>query len=128
MALFFELYANSTPPSSSSALEALVFLASLRRSLFSSEEERQGFLDRLIRGTLEILRTQQGLTHHANYHEMCRLLARLKANYQLSELVASDCYAEWIAIIATFTIDSFNHWQWAANSVYQLAENAVCPV
>ena len=34
-----------------------------------------------------------------------------QANYQLSELVASDCYAEWIAIVATFTIDSFNHWQ-----------------
>ena len=65
---------------------------------------------------------------HANYHEMCRLLARLKANYQLSELVASDSYREWISIVATFTIDSFNHWQWAANSVYQLVENAVCPV
>ena len=50
----------------------------------------------------------------------CRLLARLKANYQLSELVASDGYAEWISIVATFTIDSFNHWQWAANSVYYL--------
>lgn len=120
MALFFELYAASAPPSSSLALECLVFLASLRRSLFSSEEERQSFLNRLVRGTLDILRSQQGLTHHANYHEMCRLLARLKANYQLSELVASDAYAEWISIVATFTIDSFNHWQWAANSVYYL--------
>ena len=124
---------------------------------------------RLMRGSLQILTQQQGLTQHANYHEICRLLARLKANnilyiyidvcmctssyisihvfvhaqanyqlselvdththtyiyiyvypcvfvyaqanYQLSELVASDCYAEWIAIVATFTIDSFNHWQ-----------------
>ena len=57
---------------SSLALECLVFLASLRRSLFSSEEERQSFLNRLVRGTLDILRSQQGLTHHANYHEMCR--------------------------------------------------------
>jgi len=41
-------------------------------------------------------------------------------NEQLSELVASDGYAEWISIVATFTIDSFHHWQWAANSVYYL--------
>ena len=41
MSLFFELYTASAPPSSSSALESLVLLASLRRSLFSSEDERQ---------------------------------------------------------------------------------------
>jgi len=35
------------PPSSSLALECLVFLASLRRSLFSSEEERHGQSGRL---------------------------------------------------------------------------------
>ena len=69
---------------------------------------------------MQILQQQQGLTQHANYHEICRLLARLKANYQLSELVASEAYGEWISIVATFTIDSFNHWQWAANSVYYL--------
>ena len=28
-----------------------------------------------------------GLTAHANYHEFCKLLGRLKTNYQLSELV-----------------------------------------
>eukprot|EP00967_Tisochrysis_lutea_P133037 scaffold232893_cov30-Tisochrysis_lutea.AAC.3 len=32
----------------------------------------------------------------------------------------ADCYREWISLVATFTIDSFKHWQWAANSVYYL--------
>ena len=72
MSLFFELYTASAPPSSSSALESLVLLASLRRSLFSSEDERQSFLNRLMRGSLQILQQQQGLTQHANYHEICR--------------------------------------------------------
>jgi hypothetical protein len=32
----------------------------------------------------------QGLSeHHDNYHEFCRLLGRLKSNYQLSELVST---------------------------------------
>lgn len=32
----------------------------------------------------------QGLGEHSNYHEFCRLLGRLKTNYQLSELVRLD--------------------------------------
>jgi hypothetical protein len=39
----------------------------------------------------DILRAQAGLAeHHDNYHEFCRLLGRLKTNYQLSELVSVD--------------------------------------
>jgi len=64
-----------------------VRLASVRRSLFTNETERAKFLNHLAGGTLELLRTQQGLADHANYHEFCRLLGRLKTNYQLSELV-----------------------------------------
>jgi hypothetical protein len=55
--------------------------------LFISDTERSRFLNHLVKGTREILRTQQGLALHANYHEFCRLLGRLKTNYQLAELV-----------------------------------------
>jgi exportin-7 len=64
-----------------------VRLASVRRSLFAGEAERAKFLNQLAAGTRDILRTQRGLGEHANYHEFCRLLGRLKTNYQLSELV-----------------------------------------
>ncbi len=65
-----------------------VRLASVRRSLFSSESERAKFLNRLVNGTREMMASQQGLAHHENYHELCRLLGRLKSNYQLNELVS----------------------------------------
>lgn len=120
MELFFEIYSTSQPPRSSTALECLVQLASLRRSLFSSEAQRGLFLNRLLGGVLKVLQTQVGLRQHENYHELCRLLARLKANYQLGELVVADQYDEWIELVAAFTIDSFQHWQWASNSVYYL--------
>ena len=32
-----------------------------------------------------------------------------QANFQLSEVVQCDNYPEWIAIVATFTVDSFKH-------------------
>jgi hypothetical protein len=39
----------------------------------------------------DILLSGTGLAqHHDNYHEFCKLLGRLKTNYQLSELVSID--------------------------------------
>lgn len=65
----------------------------MRRSLFSSEAERAKFLNRLVTGTRDVLASERGLSEHANYHEFCRLLGRLKTNYQLSELVrACVCF------------------------------------
>ena len=48
----------------------------------------------------------QGLSDPANYHEFCRLLARLKSNYQLGELVKVDNYPQVIKLIAEFTVTS----------------------
>lgn len=118
--IFFEYYHNSQPPLSSKCLECLVRMASVRRSLFSSEVERVAFLGHLIRGTKQILSSQHGLQHHSNYHEFCRLLGRLKTNYQLSELVGLESYSDWIGLVADFTIESLKSWQWASGSVFYL--------
>lgn len=152
--------AVSGPPLSSSALECLVRLASVRRSLFATESERSNFLNRLVRaavaagrgwggaragrpalprktarllalpgqqwarpaplpcvqvgGTRDIMAKGTGLNQHANYHELCRLLGRLKTNFQLTELVAVEQYEGWIQLVADLTITSLHSWQWAA--------------
>lgn len=67
-----------------------------------------------------ILENSQGLSDPDNYHEFCRLLARLKTNYQLSELVVVECYSEVIQLIAKFTIQSLQMWQFAPNSIHYL--------
>ena len=40
------------------------------------------------------------------YHEFCRLLVRLKSNYQLGELMKLDDYSHFLELIAKFTITS----------------------
>ncbi|GFP93940.1 Ran-binding protein 17 [Phtheirospermum japonicum] len=80
--IFFDYYALTKPPISKESLECLVRLASVRRSLFTSDATRSKFLDHLMSGTKEILRTGQGLADHDNYHEFCRLLGRFRINYQ----------------------------------------------
>ena len=85
--LFFDLYHGLPDTSLSSlALSCLVQIASVRRSLFNNTE-RAKFLNGLVAGVKDILLNPRKLTDPSNYHEFCRLLARLKSNYQLGELV-----------------------------------------
>ena len=92
--LFPALPATLSPLS----LSCLVQIASVRRSLFNNSE-RGKFLNQLVAGVRDILQNPSGLTDPNNYHEFCRLLARLKSNYQLGELVMVDQYPESIQVI-----------------------------
>ncbi|KAL3829837.1 hypothetical protein ACJIZ3_018639 [Penstemon smallii] len=118
--IFFEYYALTKPPISKESLECLVRLASVRRSLFTNDAARSKYLDHLMSGTKEILRTGQGIADHDNYHEFCRLLGRFRINYQLSELVNMEGYVDWIRLVAEFTSKSLLSWKWASSSVYYL--------
>ncbi|XP_040377848.1 exportin-7-A isoform X2 [Oryza brachyantha] len=118
--IFFDYYKVNDTRVSKEALECLVRLASVRRSIFVEDPSRTQFLSHLMSGTKEILQTGQGLADHGNYHEFCRLLGRFKVNFQLSELLSIEFYGEWIGLVAEFTTKSLLSWQWASNSVYYL--------
>ena len=120
MELLFDFYLLSEPPRSNLALQALVQLSSIRRSLFSSEKERTMFLQALMTGIRSIIQSQKGLEHIDNYHEFCRLLGRLKASYQLSELVKTVGFVEWLELAGNFTIKSLQNWQYSMNSIHYL--------
>ncbi|GMH42848.1 hypothetical protein BSKO_10767 [Bryopsis sp. KO-2023] len=118
--IFHKYYISTTPPLSNMAMECLVRLASVRRSIFQVEAERLKFLDRMLASTTDVLRTQSGLNEIQNYNEFCKLLGRLKANFNLPDLVCSDKYPDWIDLLAHFTRESLTQWRWAGGSVYYL--------
>lgn len=120
MTLLFDVYGAMPPAIGARTLESLMLLACVRRSLFSPDKERTRFLGQLIKGITIILSNQTGLADHQNYHEFCRLLGRLKSNYQLTELIYTDGYKEWMDLVADFTVKSLQQWQWSANSVTYL--------
>ncbi|XP_070139105.1 ran-binding protein 16 isoform X2 [Drosophila bipectinata] len=117
--LFFDLYHILPNGLSSYSISCLVQMTSVRRSLFSNSE-RTKFLTNLVEGVKNILTNLHGLNDPENYHEFCRLLARLKSNYQLGELIAVPCYPEAIELIAKFTVQSLHLWLFAPNSVHYL--------
>jgi len=117
--LFFNLY-NKLPQSLTSVvIPCLVQIVSIRRSLFNNAE-RSKFLNDVIKGIKEMLEFSQKLAEESAFHEFCRMLARLKANYQLSELVKVPCYRESIELIAKFTVSSLRHYHFSQNSIHYL--------
>ncbi len=119
--LFFTFYDQcQEPQDSSNAIKCLIQLSSVRRSLFSGEKERSDFLNCLMDGIYKIMSTKHRLEEEENYHEFCRLLGRLKASYQLSEMVKVPHFTQWLQKAGEFTLLSFQGWQNSMNSIHYL--------
>jgi len=117
--LFFNLYKILPANLSALVISCLVQIVSIRRSLFNNVE-RSKFLNDVMKGIKEMLETSQKLVDEVAFHEFCRMLARLKSNYQLSELVKIVLYADCMRLIASFTINSLRHCHFSQNSVHYL--------
>jgi len=124
MPMLFELYMSDRiePPQGMLVLESLVLYASARRSIFRDDAARGAFLHQLMAGIAQILAAgSRGWKDDENcYHQLCRLLGKLKANYQLSELVRTEGYAKWVDLCFHFTKDSFERLDRNANSSHYL--------
>ncbi|THF95588.1 hypothetical protein TEA_003719 [Camellia sinensis var. sinensis] len=141
--IFFDYYAITKPLLSREALECLVRLASVRRSLFTNDTTRLKYLAHLMTGTKEIMETGKGghdlavnfKSHQSKTPCDCKadkmshllwlddlLVARGSCDYeiQLSELVNMEGYSSWISLVTEFTLKSLQSWQWASSSVYYL--------
>eukprot|EP00668_Euglena_longa_P031811 GGOE01041069.1.p1 GENE.GGOE01041069.1~~GGOE01041069.1.p1 ORF type:complete len:1066 (-),score=423.60 GGOE01041069.1:257-3454(-) len=114
--LFWDLYALLPCPRSTECLKCIVQFVSVRRSIFLTDEERRTWLGYVLVGMLAVLKGKVGLDKEDNYQEFCRLLSRIKPNYQLSELVNVEAYTEWIDLCAQFTTNSFVNWQATHNA------------
>lgn len=120
MKLFFEIYSSHPLPASKLALQGLVLMSSIRRSVFTNDKERSAFLECLMMNIERIMTTRVGLQEPENYHEFCRLLGRLKTCYQLSELVKISNFKSFLELAGNFTIMSFQSWQHSMNSIHYL--------
>ncbi len=120
MQLMTKLYLESEPAEACLAMELLMLWSSCRRSLFVREEDRKAFLSELLDAILMVLKTQKGLNHEENYHAFCRLLGRVKNNFQLTELLQARQWAEFALQVTNFTVQSFSQWKWSKNSTHYL--------
>lgn len=119
--VFFDLFNIADADWSALCLEILVQLSACRHSLFSNKEARLRFVERMCLGSTRILKVRHEALKDAEcYHQFCRLLSRMKASYQLEDLLSTNNYEEWVRLVAMFTFESFKQWEWASQSVEYL--------
>jgi hypothetical protein len=99
-------------------LNAFSCLASLRKSLFTNEDSRLGFMSILMQRQGAMIekfgtKTQQGYTASTEpsllensrlFHEFTRFLGRFKYNFTLNDCVRSPNFEAWLHTLFTFTI------------------------
>uniref|UniRef100_A0A914LV60 Exportin-7/Ran-binding protein 17 TPR repeats domain-containing protein n=1 Tax=Meloidogyne incognita TaxID=6306 RepID=A0A914LV60_MELIC len=104
--MFFDLYFVLPEQIISKAFLTLVQLVSIRRLLFDGVD-RLKFLDSFICGLKRVLESPQKLSYPDNFHQFCRILSRLKANYQVSELVkCGNQFNNLLELLTVFTQQS----------------------
>uniref|UniRef100_A0A3B0MVH8 RAN-binding protein, putative n=1 Tax=Theileria annulata TaxID=5874 RepID=A0A3B0MVH8_THEAN len=101
-------------------LKCLVVLAALRKSFFNNENEALGHINCFMLGSLEIIRTKMGLSDDDCYHELCRLLGKINASNQLSQLLQSNVFPIWSEQIHAFTMEALANWAHLTNSKHYL--------
>lgn len=88
--------------------------------LFESTD-RQKYLEQIADGLKKVLESAQKLTYPDNFHHFCRIISRVKANYQVSELVKCEHFPRLLELLTEFTLQSLplSH-MFTQNSVYYL--------
>lgn len=115
---FIKWYDKGLPGTMTSPLMTCIAqIASIRRTVFSANE-RTDHIQRLVSGMIVILENPSPLNDADTYHEFCRFLNRIKASYQLNELVNIAEYKKWMECIIKFTINSVSNGSVSANSLY----------
>uniref|UniRef100_A0A8R1HPD2 Exportin-7/Ran-binding protein 17 TPR repeats domain-containing protein n=1 Tax=Caenorhabditis japonica TaxID=281687 RepID=A0A8R1HPD2_CAEJA len=117
--LMFKLLEKLPQESSEKVMTIIAQLASIRRTLFNGTE-RQAYVQKLVEGVVSVIMNPEKLSDQAAFHEFCRLIARLKTNYQLCELIAVPCYSHMLRLLAEFTVQSLRMMEFSANSTYFL--------
>ena len=112
--VLWECFRSSNPPVSVLAMECLSQAASIRRSIFSTEDSRHAYVRRMMQEIILILTTDVGqrkLQDVGNFHEFCRMLSRFNNTFQLTEICERKEFEQWISVISEFTSRGFHSWK-----------------
>ncbi|KAF9428812.1 Exportin 7 [Podila epigama] len=116
----WQCFQTSGYPVSVRAMECLSQAASIRRSIFSTEDARNVYIQRMMQEIIVILTTdmgQQKLQDASNFHQFCRMLSCFNNTFQLTEICERKEFERWISAIGEFTSRGFHAWKWSPNSV-----------
>lgn len=116
--LFTGLGDNASVGVREALLRCINCLCCIRRSFFQNDEERRRWLGLVLQGTLHVMsKTSSWLQEPRLCAEFCRLLCRIKPNFQLNELLEDPNYERWLTMVTDFTCSAFLNWPYTASSL-----------
>eukprot|EP01105_Mastigella_eilhardi_P003561 TRINITY_DN145_c1_g2_i1.p1 TRINITY_DN145_c1_g2~~TRINITY_DN145_c1_g2_i1.p1 ORF type:complete len:1107 (+),score=313.50 TRINITY_DN145_c1_g2_i1:197-3517(+) len=120
--LFFQLYALcQVPPNSVTAMECILQLVSVKRSIFSCESSLVSFYNTAISSLTNVMTSRTGLSVQENHHTFCRVLAQFKSASQITLMsLLPEVWPAFVSALVTFTVNSIKAWQWSPNSVHYI--------
>ena len=96
-------------------------IASVRRSIFQSEETRTTFLQRMLANSSTTIRNGLGMDESENFHHMARLCARIVSVFNVQDLMLADKFSEWAGSLVEFTIKGFRNWEVIVPSLFSFS-------
>lgn len=92
-------------------LTILVQIASVRRSIFVTEEARTLFLQTMLAHSSATIRNGLFFEESESFHHMARLCARLVSVFNMQDLMLADRFIEWVGALVEFTVKGFRNWE-----------------
>eukprot|EP00388_Colpodella_angusta_P003644 GDKJ01012733.1.p1 GENE.GDKJ01012733.1~~GDKJ01012733.1.p1 ORF type:complete len:1171 (-),score=285.95 GDKJ01012733.1:230-3580(-) len=129
--VFFELYklasSLNSELSAMYSVQFLIYLAALRRSYFSNEEERAKLTKALLEITTSIIKDPRGDSNAVPwrrwpkvYHELCKLLSKINNSNKLRELTEFSIFHEWVDAVFKMTSQALPMWHQQPHSQHYL--------
>ena len=120
--MLFSVYYKYSVPQSSRALELLLLLSSVPRSLYDSSQSYLDIGGRVFNGVREIFASRRGLEERETHHTFCRLLGALRDVDFVGRQRKEEEYKEWLLAAANFTKDTFRDSDTPSNSMHYLLQ------
>ncbi|KAG0222004.1 Exportin 7 [Mortierella sp. GBA43] len=100
--VLWECWKKFSGTSSVLVMESLSQAASIRRSLFSSDDTRLKYIHHIMRETILTLESAAGqdkLQDVGNFHEFCRMLSKFRTTFQLQETCDFKDFQKWVSLV-----------------------------
>ena len=101
------------------ALQSLVLIASFRRSFYQKEDDRNKITSHFLQGTGNLMNLRIGLSDRDCFHEMCRLIGKVRVGENLTEFLEIPGFTSWLENVLRFTSEALNSGE--GNSLIYLA-------
>ena len=120
LSFLYYLYTNGDDSLAAIAAESVLYLTSMRRSIFNSPTEAVGFYEEILRALNLIIKQQVHLQDDTCHLLVCQILSKLKLNIQFNEIIKFADFPEFFQTVSQFAKSTLEQHGYFGNFLYIL--------